>query len=190
MKVILLDNYFQLGFVGDSVEVRPGYARNFLIPQGLAIEASDRNERVLKHRLGFVLAKKARLKKEAEETALKLQGVSLQFTIKIGEGGKAFGAVSHKEIEKQLTDKGFTVDKTQIKLQDAVRKSGEYKVGIKLHADVLVTIPMTVTAEVPKKAAEEGEDKGKKKRGGPRRKRDAATDDAPTTEAAPATEKA
>lgn len=189
MKVILLDNYFQLGFVGDAVEVRPGYARNFLIPKGVAIEASDRNERVLKHRLGFVLAKKARLKKEAEEIAAKLQGTTLEFTIKIGEGGKAFGTVSPKEIEKQLAEKGFTVDKTQIKLADSVRRSGEYKVGIKLHADVLVTLPMTVTAEAPKKAAEEGDEKGKKRRGGGRKKKDAAAPEA-TSDEAPAPEKA
>lgn len=165
MDVILQSDFPSLGYVGDRVAVKPGYARNFLIPRGLAVEASSANARLLKHRMDGINAKKMKLKVEAEALAAKLGAVSLDFTIKMGGGGRSFGAITVKDVDAALKTLGFELDKKQIKLLEPFKKPGEYKINIKLHSEVTAVVNAKVAAEVvEKKAAEEGEAKPKRSR--------------------------
>jgi large subunit ribosomal protein L9 len=167
MEVILQENYPSLGYVGDRVEVKGGFARNFLIPRGIALEASSRNERLLKHKMQHVMAKRMRMRSEAEEMAKKLASVALSFTLKMSEGGKSFGAITSKDVEAALQAAGHQIDRRQIRMTDTLRKVGEFTVNVKLHAEVIAQIPVKVSAEAaPAKAArKEGDAEGKKGRG-------------------------
>lgn len=167
MEVILQENFPSLGYVGDRVNVKGGFARNFLIPRGIAIEASSRNERVLKHRLQHVMAKRIRLKSEAEALGKQLAETSLEFTLKMGEAGKSFGSVTSRDVETALKAKGFEIDRKQIRLTDTLRKAGDFKVAIKLHAEVTISVPVKVISETPPAALVEGKEarrgRGKRK---------------------------
>lgn len=180
MEVILQENFHALGYVGDLVKVKPGYARNFLIPRGIAVEASSRNERVLKHRLSSINAKKIKLRGEAADFAKRLEGVVLEFLLKVGSGGRSFGSVSSRDIEQQLKEKGFELDKRQIRLPEPIRRAGESSVQIKLHAEVSATIPVIVRAEVTKVASEEGDTPSKSRRS-KKQAADAGAESAETT---------
>lgn len=166
MEVILQEDFPSLGYVGDKVSVRGGYARNFLIPRGIALESSADNQRMLKHRLGAVQAKKIKLRSEAEAAAKSLEAVTLEFTLKLGERGKSFGSITSKDIEKALADKGFALDKRQIRLVEPFRGAGVYTVDVKLHSEVIAKVPVKVTAETPPKreARPEGEEKKSRSR--------------------------
>ncbi len=150
MEVILKENFPSLGYVGDQVKVRAGYARNFLIPRGIALEASSRNAKELAHRMQGVIASKIKLKAQAEEIAKRLAAVSLEYTLKAGESGKLYGSVHAKDIEASLAAQGFIVSKTQIRLAEAIRKGGDYKATIKLHSEVSVDVPVKVLTDVIK----------------------------------------
>jgi len=170
MEIILQQDFPALGYVGDTVKVKPGYARNFLIPRGLAVEASSINERLLKHRLTAINGKKVKLRAQAQEIVTRMQSVVLEFTLKIGAGGRSFGAVSARDVEVQLKEKGFELDRRQIKLLEPLRKAGEFKVQVKLHSEVSANIPVIVRAEAPKvEAAAEGEGKTERRRRGGRK---------------------
>ncbi|MBN8548900.1 MAG: 50S ribosomal protein L9 [Deltaproteobacteria bacterium] len=168
MEVILQENYPSLGYVGDRVNVKGGFARNFLIPRGIAIEASSRNERVLKHRLQHVMAKRIRLKSEAEALGKQLAEAALEFTLKMGEAGKSFGSITSRDIETALKAKGFEIDRKQVRMTESLRKAGEFKVSVKLHAEVIIAVPVKVISEAPPVSAE-----GKEARKGRGRKKDA-----------------
>jgi len=155
MNVILQQDYPSLGYVGDLIGVKPGYARNFLIPRGIAVEASSHNARLLKHRMDGINAKKMKLKVEAEALSGKLGAVSLDFTLKMGSGGRSFGAITAKDIEAALKTQGFALDRKQIRLIEPIKRPGEYKVGIKLHSEVTATVNAKVVAEVQEKKATE-----------------------------------
>jgi len=148
MQVILREDYPSLGYVGDVVEVRPGYARNFLIPRGLASETSSRNARMLKHRMDQIRAKKLRFQKEAQAKATQMEGMLLLFQLKIGEHGKSFGSITARDIHLELERLGHPFDKKQIKLAEPIKAGGEYKVSIQLHSEVIVELPVKVEAEV------------------------------------------
>ena len=107
MEVILQEDYAALGYIGDQVQVRPGFARNFLIPRGIAIAYSKRNVGEMAHRLVAIHAKKAKLKAAAEEEGKKLSAIVLSFTLKFGKQGKSFGTITTRDIEAQLLEKGF-----------------------------------------------------------------------------------
>lgn len=151
MEVILQQDYPSLGYVGDTVRVRPGYARNFLLPRGIALEAFTTNANLLKHRMAAVNAKKAKLRGQAEEFATKIQTVKLEFTLRVGSGGRTFGSISSKEIEVALKKEGVELDRRQIKLLEPLRKLGEHKVSVKLHSEVTATLPVTIHGDMPEK---------------------------------------
>jgi large subunit ribosomal protein L9 len=147
MKVVLAKDYPKLGFTGDTLNVRGGYGRNYLIPEGIAIEAGSVNARELKHRMGGIVARRRKLKSEAEALASKMSTLELLFTLKIGEGGKAYGSVQSKDILEALAEKGYAVDKSQLRLSDSIRKVGQYSVSLKLHSEVSIAIPVKVQTE-------------------------------------------
>jgi len=156
MQIILREDYPSLGYVGDVVDVRPGYARNFLIPRGLASESHSRNAKMLKHQMDQIRAKRLKLQKEAESRAKSMDGMVLLFELKIGEHGKSFGSISSKDIHQELERLGHSFDKKQIKLAEPIKSGGEFKVDVQLHGEVSVSIPVKVEALVsaPKTSAE------------------------------------
>ncbi len=145
MKIILQENYPSLGYVGDIVTVKKGYARNFLIPNKIGIEVTSRGARMLKHLLAGIDSKKIRLKKDAEELAQKLQGEKLEFSLKIGAGGKSFGSITSRDVHKALTEeKGYDLDKKQVRLAEPLKTPGEFKVTVQLHSEVAAEVPVVV----------------------------------------------
>ena len=164
MEVILKENFPSLGYVGDVVRVRNGYARNFLIPRGVAFESTSHNAKLLKHLMAGVNVRRAKLKGEAEELGKKIAAISLAYTLKAGEGGKVFGSIQTKDIETSLLALGFQISRTQIKLNDAIKKAGEYTVSVKLHSEVIISVPVKVTSEAPKTRADSDAGAEKQKR--------------------------
>jgi large subunit ribosomal protein L9 len=167
MEVILREDFLSLGYIGDTVRVKRGYARNFLIPRGLAVEASSANDRVLKHKLSAIVAKRIKKKVEAEQFGKIIEQVIVEFTLKVGAKGKSFGAITTKDIEASLKSLGYQVDRRQIRLVDAIRGAGMHKVEVKLHSEVVVPLQVKVIAAQPVAAAtgdaDQAAGKGKKK---------------------------
>lgn len=152
MEVILQEDFPSLGYIGDKVVVRGGYARNYLIPRGIAVEARSRDARLLAHRVSIINAKKAKKKLEAEEARKQVEAVSLSFTLKGSGSGRGFGAVTTRDIEEGLKEKGISVDKRWIKVPESLKAAGEYRISVKLHSEVIARLPVKVIIEAgPKK---------------------------------------
>jgi large subunit ribosomal protein L9 len=182
VDVILVEEYPALGHTGDIVKVKPGYARNYLLPRGIAVEASSMNGKLLKHKMAGAQAKRAKLKVQAEEFAKKLSSSALSFLLKTGESGKSFGAVTAKDIEAQLKAQGYDIHKKQIKSFEPFRVAGEYRVDVRVHAEVSASIPVKVEVEAPKKL--EAAEKPAKATKGKRGKKATDEESAATTEEA------
>ena len=136
MEVILRAAVEKLGHPGDLVKVSAGYARNFLIPRGIAVEATAGNKvRIEKERARLEVAESGR-RDAASEQAKKLEEVSLTFSARVGEEGKLFGSVTSGDIAAQLEAQGFHIEKRQIDLHEPIKSLGVYRVPIRLHADV------------------------------------------------------
>jgi large subunit ribosomal protein L9 len=157
MKVLLTDDVVGLGDIGETVTVRPGYARNFLIPNGLAIEAGADNARIVAHKMKQVEAKKKKLKTEAEQKAAHLREVQVEVFLRVGSGGKVFGSIHAKEIAEKLTELGHSIDRRRIVLDEPLRKIGSHTVSARLHADVETPIQVTVSPLAATKEEEERE---------------------------------
>jgi large subunit ribosomal protein L9 len=158
MDVILAKDFVTLGFTGDKVAVKNGYARNYLIPRGIAVEADSRRSKELAHKMHKIAAHRARLKKDADGIAAKLKLLSFEFTLKIGSQGKSFGSLGTKDIEAYLTSQGIEVMRKNILLQDQIKSGGEFPFNIRLHSEVSVPLVAKVKVEVPE--APKREDKG------------------------------
>lgn len=147
MEVILKENYPSLGYVGERVEVKRGYARNYLIPRGIAVEAASGNAKVLKHRIEMIQRKQKRLLKEAQAVADGMTGLILEFKLLMGSHGKSFGSVTIKDVQASLAGKGIEVDRKQIKLVEPIRAAGEFPLEVKLHLECSAKITLRVLAE-------------------------------------------
>lgn len=166
MEVILREDYLPLGYVGDTVNVKRGFARNFLIPRGVAIESSSQNEKALKHKLSAIVAKRIKKKAEAEAFGATLSQIIVEFTLKIGAGGKSFGAITARDVEGALKNLGYSVDRRQIRLLEVIKTAGAHKAEVKLHSEVTVPLQIKVmAAQIVAPPAEGAEAKGKGKRG-------------------------
>jgi len=165
MEVILREDYISLGYIGDTVRVRRGFARNFLIPRGIAVEASSGNERQLRHKLSAIVAKRVKKKAEAQAFAQVLGQVIVEFTLKMGAKGKSFGSVTSRDVEASLKALGYSVDRRQIRINEAMKSPGVYTVDVKLHSEVTVPVQVKViAAQPPVSAGAEGKaEKTKKK---------------------------
>ena len=146
MQVILREDVTHLGEVGDLVSVKPGYARNYLLPRGLAVQASERQMRRVEHERRIIEARVAKARTGAESEKSKLDEVVLTIEKSAGENEKLFGSVTAMEIEALLRDNGFTVDRRRILLDENIKALGEYEIGIKLHRDVVANIKVLVVA--------------------------------------------
>ena len=147
MKVILRKDYENLGNVRDVVEVKDGYARNYLIPQGIAVTATDKNMKVLQEEEKMAELRKNKAKRQAEELAQKLADVSLTAAVKVGEEDKVFGAVTAQDIAQLLQEKKFDIDKKDIELSEPIKALGVYTISIKLHTDVQAEVRLWVVKE-------------------------------------------
>jgi large subunit ribosomal protein L9 len=144
MEVILREAVEKLGHPGDIVKVSAGYARNFLLPRGIAYEATPGNKkRIAQEKASLEAAEDAR-RAAAAAFAAKIEPISLTFAARVGEEGKLFGSVTSADIAAQLEAQGVHVEKRQIDLHEPIKALGVYKVGIKLHADVKPEIKVWV----------------------------------------------
>lgn len=172
MEVILVADQPGLGYVGEKVKVRPGYARNYLLPRGVAVDANSASARQLKHIFDGINAKKARLKAEAEELKNKLEALNINFTLKLGEQGKSFGSVTSNDVENFLKNEGFEIHRKQIRLAEAIKSGGSFQVSVKLHSEVSANLTVNVKFDIPEtKAVPQGE---KKERGRGRKSKEDA----------------
>jgi len=148
MQIILQEDVEKLGHRGDVVTVKPGYARNFLLPRKLAIEANSGNMKALE-RIRTALAKKTATELDAaEKQAQLLNGVALKFARKTGENDQMFGSVTAADIADGLEAQGFKVDKRQIQLAEPIKVIGERDVTVKVFREVTAAIKVTVEKEV------------------------------------------
>lgn len=147
MEVILRKDIPKLGKAGDIVKVKDGYARNYLIPKGLAILANQKNIRALENQRKIILAKAERERKKLESLAEKLEGISVTVYRKIIEEDRIFGSVSSIDIVNILKEQGIEVDKNQVILDEPIKKLGTFEVPIKLSSDKVVNIKVEVLEE-------------------------------------------
>ncbi len=147
MEVILREDVVNLGYKDDVVNVKKGYARNYLIPQGKAIIATDSSKKVLAENLKQRAHKIEQIRNEAQALADKMEGVSLTIGAKTSSTGTIFGSVTNIQIADALKEKGFEVDRKTIVIKDAVKEVGNYVAVAKLHKEVSVDIPFEVVAE-------------------------------------------
>jgi large subunit ribosomal protein L9 len=147
MKVILQQEVKKLGKKGDIIEVSEGYARNYLLPQKLAIPATAGNVNTANQQKESEIRKAQRLVDEAKLHAAQLAKLTVQVAVKTGEGGKLFGSVTSKDIADALhTQHGVEMDKRKIELKDTIKSLGTYPVTVKLHPEVSTQIQVQVTA--------------------------------------------
>ncbi|WP_420130332.1 50S ribosomal protein L9 [Longimicrobium sp.] len=147
MQVILRDRIENLGEAGDVVDVKPGYGRNYLIPRGLAYEASAANVRRMEAERAAQGRKEAETLGEARKQASALEGVSLTFNARAGQEGKLFGSITNGDIADKLAEQGITVDRRQIELDEPIKSLGVHSVPVRLHTQVRPEIKVWVIAE-------------------------------------------
>ena len=147
MDVILRSDVAHLGKAGEVVRVKNGYARNFLIPRGLAYQATEGNQRRMAAEEGRRAAQAAASQTAAGDLAAQLSAVQLTFTAKVGDAERLFGSITAADIAAKLGESGFTVDKRDVEMEEPIRMIGVYKVPIRLHAAVRGEVRVWVVKE-------------------------------------------
>jgi large subunit ribosomal protein L9 len=144
MKIILLSDVENLGESGDVIAVNPGYARNKLIPQGLALRASNRNIAVANENKRVATAKLERENQALNVLAKKLSKVEITIEVKVGDEEKMFGSITNKDIHKELIDKGFEIEKNQISIEEPIKALGIYHISVKISKDITSDVKLYV----------------------------------------------
>ena len=147
MQVILREDIDNLGKIGDLVKVADGYARNFLVPNKKAIEATPKNVHAMDHAKKMVSDRIRKLKKEAAADADRIKALAITIKAKSGEEGKLFGSVTSMDIAEAMKAQGVSIDKRKIVLDEPIRRLGDFTVTVKLHADVTAEFKLSVIAE-------------------------------------------
>jgi large subunit ribosomal protein L9 len=147
MKVILKEDVKNMGAMGEILDVSDGYARNFLVPRGLAVEANVKNIKSLEHAKRVIQEKAKKIRNEASALSDQIGNLNLVIKAKSGEEGKLFGAVTAMDIAGSLKDAGIEIDKKKIALEEPIKRLGTYSVGLKLHSDVTTQVNVEVVAE-------------------------------------------
>jgi large subunit ribosomal protein L9 len=154
-EVILREKIDNLGSEADVVKVKAGFARNFLIPQGKAYEATKGNLRQISNLQAARAKRETEELNEAQELASKISRLKPKFTLEVGKNGKAFGSVTSIDIHKSFEDKGITIDRTAIQLDQPLKTTGKTDIEVKVHPDVTTSVTITVVAaEETEEAAE------------------------------------
>ncbi len=147
MEVILREDVVDLGSVGDVVKVKPGFARNYLLPRGLAVIADKRNVRVLEHQKRLAADKRERDRRQAQELADRVSSMRVVIKARAGEEGKLFGSVTNLDIEKALAEQGHVIERRRIRLEEPIKSIGEHVVPVHLAAGVNAKVTVIVEAE-------------------------------------------
>ncbi len=147
MQVILRDDVPNLGRPGDVVKVRPGYARNFLLPRSLAVEANPKNLRAFEHEKRLGLLKREAKRSDALKIKERLERLTIEIAARAGEGGKLFGSVTNIDIERALGGQGISIDRRRILLAEPIKELGEFVVPVRVDADVEASLKLKVAAE-------------------------------------------
>ena len=147
MEVILKEDVNNLGHRGDVVKVTAGYGRNYLLPQNLAMEANANNKAVIEQMKNSAVRKSAKEKTEAEALVAQLDAIALTFARKTGENDHLFGSVTSSDIAQQLEEKGFTIDRRKIHLDEPLKSLGDFLVPVRLHREVTAHVKVVVQAE-------------------------------------------
>ena len=147
MEVILREDVTNLGQRGDTVKVAPGYARNFLLPQRLAVAASSSNKKIVEQERQAHLRKDAKLASEAGDLAKLMTGTVITIHQKSGENDQLFGSVTAKDVADQLEKKGYVIDRRKVQLEEPIKTLGEHKVNVRLHKDVNAEVTVNVVKE-------------------------------------------
>jgi len=147
MKVILKEDIPKLGRMGKTVDVKPGYGRNYLIPQGKAILATSKNVKALEHERMLIQRKADLVRKDAKGLAGKISGLTITLTRKVVEEDKLYGSVSVSDISQALEEAGVEIERKLIKLDEPIKSLGEFKVSIKVYHDVTAELTVQVVKE-------------------------------------------
>ena len=144
MDVILLDNISNLGNVGDIIKVKPGYARNFLFPKGLAVRSSKRNIALANERKNTIQAQINREKEVNEKLISSLKNIELSIEVEVGEEDRLFGSVTNLDVHKALSEKGINIDKQNINLENPIKSLGVYDIPVKVASSMVQEIKVYV----------------------------------------------
>lgn len=147
MEIILKQDVTGLGYKNDTIKVKPGYGRNYLIPQGVALIANDSNKRMVAENIRQMAHKAAKLKQDAEALAAKIGEMTLEIGTKAGETGKIFGAVTSVQVSDALKAKGFDVDRKKISFKEQPKQLGTYIAHLDLHKEVKHAVTVNVVGE-------------------------------------------
>ena len=146
-QVLLREDIDNLGARGEIVKVRAGYARNYLLPRKLAVQATASNVKQIEQERAALMRKEATERAGAEAQAAQMNALRLTFERKVGEHGMLYGSVTSMDIQEALREKGYEFDRRRIHLAEAIKETGEFSVRVRLHREVNVEIPVVVTAE-------------------------------------------
>lgn len=147
MKIILKQDVKNLGYKDDIITVKNGYANNFLLPRGMAVIATESNQKVLQENLKQAAFKQEKIRKDADVLAEKLNDTAIKLTAKVGANGKIFGSITPLQISQALKAKGFDIDRRKIVLDEEPKTTGNYSATINLHREVSVKIGVEVAGE-------------------------------------------
>ena len=147
MEVILRQDVDELGLEGDVVKVAKGYARNYLIPQSMALEATEHNRKALEMQRKKIELRRVRVKEQAEEVKAEMEKVVLTFSQKAGEEGKLYGSVTSMDVASQLKEQGIDIERRKIVLEKPIKELGEFQVDVKIYPEVTAAIKVVVKAE-------------------------------------------
>jgi large subunit ribosomal protein L9 len=149
VKIILREDVHGLGNAGTVVSVRPGYARNFLLPEGKAVLATEAGVKELEHHQRVIADKVAREMKGHQGLKSRLEGLKLSIAVQVGEEGKLFGSVTAREIADLIAAQGVEIDRRTIQLADPIKEAGTHSVPVKLHREVVAQVKLEVTPANP-----------------------------------------
>ena len=147
MKIILRQDVDELGLEGDIIHVANGYGRNYLIPKGIALEATPQNKKALELQRKKIEVRRVKAREEAENLKLKVEGIVIALSQKAGEEGKLYGSVTSMDIASGLEKQGIVIDRRKILLEKPIKTLGEFEVPIKIYPEVIAAIKVVVAPE-------------------------------------------
>lgn len=147
MKIILKEDVKSIGSMGQTVDVSDGFARNYLVPRGLAVEANVKNIKSLEHEKKVIQEKARKVKNSVQDLADRLANMTVVIKTKAGEEGKLFGSVTTMDIAEQLKNQGIEIDKKKISLDEPIKRLGTYAVNLKLHSEITAQVNIQVIEE-------------------------------------------
>jgi large subunit ribosomal protein L9 len=144
VKVILREDVSNVGKTGDTIVVADGYGRNFLLPRGLAVQASTKNVKMLEHQKKLIQARQSKLRQESQDLAKRLEAVSCTIARKAGEEDKLYGSVTARDIADAVKQQGILLDRKRILLSEPIKKLGVFSVSVQLHPDIVGNVKVSV----------------------------------------------